>query len=226
VEESSSGAEIELMEEKVYIHLDEEKERDIKTCVLDTGVTNHMYGCRTAIMKLDTMVLGTMRFGDDSVARIKGCRTIMFVCKNDESRSLKEVYFIPRLATNIVTIRQLDEVGFKIDIDTGMMKIQEPRGKLLARVKCEANHLYLLHIKIMQSVCFTLHEWGDEVAWRWYERFRHVNMAALLKLARQELVCGLLEIGQVEQFYKACQVGKQWCTSFLVKAEYRARQCM
>jgi hypothetical protein len=37
VEESSSGAEIELKEEKVYVHLDEEKERDIETCVLDTG---------------------------------------------------------------------------------------------------------------------------------------------------------------------------------------------
>jgi hypothetical protein len=122
------------------------------------------------------------------------------------------------LATNIVSIRPLDEVGYKIDIDTGMMKVQEPRGMLLVRVKREANRLYLLHIKLVQSVCFTLREWGDEVAWRWYEHFRHVNMAALPKLARQELVCGLLEIRQVEQFCMACQVGKQWCTSFLVKA--------
>jgi hypothetical protein len=58
------------------------------------------------------------------------------------------VYFIPWLATNIVSIGQLDEVGYMIDIDTSVMKIQEPRGLLLARVKCEANRLYLLHIKL------------------------------------------------------------------------------
>jgi hypothetical protein len=95
VEESSSGAEIELMEEKVYVHLGEEKECDIETCVLDIGATNHMYGCQAASMKVNTVVLGTMRFGNDSVARIEGCSTIVFVCKNDESRSLEGVYFIP-----------------------------------------------------------------------------------------------------------------------------------
>jgi hypothetical protein len=170
--------------------------------------TNHLYRSRAAITKVNTVVLGTVCFSDDSVAQIEGCSTIVFVCKNDESRSLEGVYFIPRLATNIVSIRQLDEVGYKIDIDTGTMKIQEPRGMLLVRVKREENRFYLLHIKLVQSVCFTLREWGDEVVWRWYERFRHINMVTLPNLARQELVCGLPEIGHVEQFCEACQVGK------------------
>jgi hypothetical protein len=43
----------------------------------------------------------------------------------------------------------------------------------------------------------TVHGRGDEVAWRWHERFGHINMAALRKLAREEPVHGLLEIGQV-----------------------------
>jgi hypothetical protein len=72
----------------------------------------------------------------------------VFVCKNDESRSLEGVYLIPHLATNIVSIGQLDEVGYMIDIDTGVMKILELNGLLLARVKREANRLYLLHLKL------------------------------------------------------------------------------
>jgi hypothetical protein len=40
MEEISSGAEIELKEEKVYAHLDEEKECDVGTWVLDIGATN------------------------------------------------------------------------------------------------------------------------------------------------------------------------------------------
>jgi hypothetical protein len=70
VEVSSSGAEIELKELKVYVHLDEEEERDAGTWVLDIGATNHMYECRATFMKLDTVVLGTVCFSDDSVARI------------------------------------------------------------------------------------------------------------------------------------------------------------
>jgi hypothetical protein len=58
----------------VYAHLDEEKEHDAGTWVLDTGVDNHMSGCRAAFMKLDTEVLSTMRFGDASMARMRAAR--------------------------------------------------------------------------------------------------------------------------------------------------------
>jgi hypothetical protein len=121
----------------------------------------------------------------------------VFVCKNGESQSFDGVYFIPRLTTNIVRVSQLDEIGYKIDIDTGMMKIREPSGVLLANVKWEANRLYLLHLKFTQPTCLAVHGRGDEVVWRWHERFRHVNMMALRKLTREELVHGLSEIGQV-----------------------------
>jgi hypothetical protein len=59
----------------------------------------------------------------------------VFVCKNGESRSFDGVYFIPRLTTNILSVSQLDEIGYKINIDTGVMKIREPGGVLLAKAK-------------------------------------------------------------------------------------------
>jgi hypothetical protein len=43
-----------------------------------------------------------------------------------------------------MSIGQLDEVGYNSDIDTGVMKIREPGVLLLAKVKREANCLYLL----------------------------------------------------------------------------------
>jgi hypothetical protein len=175
----SSSAEVEIHEEKVFAHLDEEKERDAGIWVLNTEATNHMSGCWAAFTKIDTAMLGTVCFSDDSVAQIEGHGTAMFICKNGESWSFDEVYFIPRLTTNIVSVGQLDEIGYKIDIDTGMMKIQEPSGVLLVKVKREANHLYLLHLKFMQPTCLVVRGRGDEVAWRWHERFGHVNMAAL-----------------------------------------------
>jgi hypothetical protein len=103
--------------------------------------------CRTAFTKIDTAMLGTVRFSDDLVAWIEGHRTVMFVCKNGESRSFDEVYFIPHLMTNIVSVGQLDEIGYKIDIDTSMMKIWKPGSVLLVKVKWEVNRLYLIHLK-------------------------------------------------------------------------------
>jgi hypothetical protein len=76
----------------------------------------------------------------------------------------------------------------------------------------------------MQPACSVVRGRDDEVAWHWHERFSHINMAALRKLAREELVHGLSEIGQVGQLCKACQVGKQRHTSFPAKAEYRVER--
>jgi hypothetical protein len=105
----------------VQIH--EEKERNTGTWVLDNGATSHMSGCQTVFTKIDTVVLGTVHFGDDSVARIEGRGTIVFICKKVKFQSFHGVYFIPHLTTNIVSVGQLDEIGYKIDIDTGVMKI-------------------------------------------------------------------------------------------------------
>jgi hypothetical protein len=141
-----------------------------------------------------------VHFGNDSVAQIEGHETIVFMCKNGECQSLEGVHFISQLATNIVSIGQLNEAGYKIDIDIdididiGMMKIREPNGLLLARVKHEAICLYLLHIMFIQPVFFVVRGQGNEVAWHCHECFRHINMAAHRKLAQEELVRGLLEI--------------------------------
>jgi hypothetical protein len=77
-------AEVEIHEEKVFAHLDEEKERNAGTWVLDTGAMNHMSGYRAVFTKINTTVLDTVCFGDDSVARIEGRGTVVFVCKNSE----------------------------------------------------------------------------------------------------------------------------------------------
>jgi hypothetical protein len=172
----SSSVEVEIHEEKVFTHLHEEKERNAGTWVLDTGVTNHLSGCRAVFTKINTAVLDTVHFSDDSVAWIEGRGTVVFMCKNGKSRSFDGVYFIPHLTTNIVTIGQLDEIGYKINIDTSMMKIREPGGVLLVKVKWEVNHFYLL---LVQPTCLAVCGRDDKVAWRWHEHVGHVNLAAL-----------------------------------------------
>jgi hypothetical protein len=192
VEVISSSAEVQIHEEKVFSHLDEEKEHDTGTWVLDTEAMNHMSRCRAAFTKINTTVLSTAHFNDDSMARIEGHGTVVFVCKNGKSWSFDGVYFIPRPMINILSVGQLDEIGYEINIDTSVMKIREPGGVLLAKVKREENRLYLLHLNFAQPTCLAVRGRVDEVAWHWHERFSHVDMAALRKLAQEAVVRGVL----------------------------------
>jgi hypothetical protein len=75
---------VELVEESVFAVLADGRERDSRRWIFNTGASNHMTGAREAFSDLDFDVGGTVRFGDSSIMRIKGCRTILFTCKNGE----------------------------------------------------------------------------------------------------------------------------------------------
>jgi hypothetical protein len=85
---------------------------------------------------------------------------------------------------NIINIDQLDEAEYKVDVSVGVMKIHEPGGRLLVKVQRDTNRLYLLQVKLTPMSCLAMRGRNDEEARLWHERFGHVNMAALRKLAR------------------------------------------
>lgn len=73
---------------------------------LDNGASNHMTGHREKFTKLDESVAGQVKFGDGSVVHIRGKGSIQLLCKNGEERELKDVFFIPTLKSNIISLGQ------------------------------------------------------------------------------------------------------------------------
>jgi hypothetical protein len=111
-----------LVEDKVYAQFGEE-EKECHRWVLDTSATNHMTGCRSAFSDLDRNIQGTVKFGDGSMVQIEGMGTILFSCKNGEHWAFIGVYYVPKLRTNIISVGQLDEIGYQIVVDGGVLKI-------------------------------------------------------------------------------------------------------
>lgn len=103
---------IHLTENKVCAAFDESEDRDPKQWVLDTGASNHMSRSRSVFSNINPGVTGSMRFGDGSVARMEGIGTVLLSCKTGEHRTIDNVYFLPRLAANIIYVGQLDEIGY------------------------------------------------------------------------------------------------------------------
>jgi hypothetical protein len=203
---------VELVEAKVYAVLGDGAERDSKRWIFDTGASNHMTGIKEVFADLDLCVISTVRFGDDSVVRIEGCGTILFACKNGEHRPLTNVYYILRLTANIVRCGQLDEDGFQIYIEDGVMRIRDELRRLLAKIRHSVGRLYVLDLTIARLVCLAV--CAGEDAWRWHARFGHINFEALRKMGREKLVRSLPILSQADQVCEACLTGKHRRTPF------------
>jgi hypothetical protein len=70
---------VHLVEDKVLAHLSDEEKVECRWWVLGTGATNHIMGCKYAFFDIDLKIHGTLKFRDDSVVRIKGMGTMLFV---------------------------------------------------------------------------------------------------------------------------------------------------
>jgi hypothetical protein len=102
------------------------------------------------------------------------------------------------------------------------MRIRDELRRLLAKIRHSAGRLYVLDLTIARLVCLVVCVGED--AWRWHARFGHINFEALRKMGREELVCGLPILSQVDQVCEACLTGKHRRTPFPHQAMWRATE--
>lgn len=100
-----------LNEEKIFPKNLETHEKDSCIWYLDNGASNHMTGNKTFFTMLDETVKGKVRFGDGSQVDIVGKGAITLVGKSREKRLLKDIYYIPSLKHNIISLGQVTENG-------------------------------------------------------------------------------------------------------------------
>uniref|UniRef100_A0ACD6A031 Uncharacterized protein n=1 Tax=Avena sativa TaxID=4498 RepID=A0ACD6A031_AVESA len=192
---------------------------------LDNGASSHMTGVREMFTSLDESVHGTVRFGDGSIVSIKGRGTVVFVCLTGDHRVLGDVYYIPSLKSNIISLGQLDENGCKITIEGGVMSILDRPRKVLARVGRTGNRLYTVRLILATPVSLLLQK-DDGAAWLWHGRYGHLHFRALRTLARKGLARGVPEIDHVEEFCDGCALGKQHRLPFPQASTFRAKKAL
>jgi hypothetical protein len=95
---------------------------------------------------------------------ICGIGSVVFMAKTGEHKLLHGVYYIPALRNSIISLGQLDKGGSRVEIDRGVHRIWDCRGRLLAKVNHGRNRLYMLHMEVARSLCLANRR--DDEAWR------------------------------------------------------------
>jgi hypothetical protein len=190
--------------------------------VLDTGASNHMTGTRSVLSQLDQSVRGSVRFGDGSRVEIEGIGSVLMEGRHHEHKVLTNVYYIPKLKSNIVSLGQLEEKGFKSVLENGRLCVYDPDNILLISAPRTANRLYTVKFGLAAPICL-LAKSSDE-AWRWHARFGHLNFRALRDLSSKSMVEGMPIVEKVEQICDGCVIGKQHRFPFPQASSFRAEK--
>jgi len=80
-----------------------------------------MTGMISVLSNIDQTVHGSVRFGDESTVSIEGIGSMVMTGKNGEHKVLTNVYYIPKLQSNIISLGQLEEAGCKVVLEDGWL---------------------------------------------------------------------------------------------------------
>jgi hypothetical protein len=174
---------------------------------------------------LDHAVLGKVRFGDDSTVDIQGRGTIVFEGKHGDHWVLFDVYYIPKLRSNLVSLGQLTETDHKIVLDDDLLEVCEKQSeRMIMRVPRTLNRLYKIELKTMEPRCL-IADIGDQ-AWLWHGRLGHVNFRALSQLVKKGMASGVPEISHPKQVCSDCLATKQTRIPFPKSANWHAEETL
>ena len=228
-EDDMTEAEELMMNEVVYLNEKNVNPQDFEinsenAWYLDNGASNHMTGNRSYFKTINESITGKVRFGDDSRIDIKGKGYILFCSKDGAKRIIADVYYIPKLKSNIISLGQATESGCEVMMKDDYLILRDKDGRLITRANRSRNRLYKVLINIVDPICLQATTLSDST--RWHARLGHIGRDSMAKMIKNDLVTGIPKIEVERETCSSCLLGKQARHSFPQATTYRAERVL
>ncbi|KAK2456950.1 putative mitochondrial protein [Trifolium repens] len=202
-------------------HKDNERGGD-NQWYLDSGASNHMCGRRSMFVELDESVNGNVAFRDESKVAVKGKGNVLIRLKNGDHQFISNVYYVPNLKSNILSLGQLLEKGYDIQLKDNNLSIRDHSSKVIVKVPMSRNRMFVLNIQNDVAQCLKM--CYKEESWLWHLRYGHLNFGGLELLSKKDMVRGLPYINHPNQVCEGCLLGKLFKMSFPKESSSRAQK--
>ncbi|XP_020231280.1 uncharacterized protein LOC109811850 [Cajanus cajan] len=100
---------------------------------LDTGYSNHMCGKKELFFSLDETVKSTVKFGNNSNIPILGKGRVAIRLKDSSQNFISEVFYAPGLHHNLLSMGQLSEKGYNMQIHDGYCMLIDKNRRFIAK---------------------------------------------------------------------------------------------
>jgi hypothetical protein len=158
-----------------------------------------------------------------SSVEIHGKGSILFEGMSGDQWILFDVFYIPKLKSNLISLGQLLKIGHRIVMDDGLIEVsQKSTNRVIMRTAMTANGLFKIQLHPVEPVSFLASV--NEESWLWHGRLGHVNSQSMRMLVEKEMAGGLPLIKHPDQVCHPCLAAKQTRNSFPKCSSWRAEE--
>ncbi|PKA55296.1 Retrovirus-related Pol polyprotein from transposon TNT 1-94 [Apostasia shenzhenica] len=179
---------------------------------LDSGCSNHMSSVRSMFQDLDESQKLQVRLGDDKQVEVEGKGTLIKTAQGN-TKHLDNVFFVPKLAHNLLSVGQLVTSGYSILFDNATCKIKDKEScQIIADIQMTSNNMFPLRISSIGNHALIVKKMNESTLWHF--RYGHLHINGLKLLNQKNMVIGLPKINDLENICEECLYGKQSRKSF------------
>ncbi|GKV51061.1 hypothetical protein SLEP1_g57737 [Rubroshorea leprosula] len=187
------------------------------------GSTSRGRGVRSLFRNIDETVKLKVRLGDNKQVQIEGKGTIAIRTKSSIEKLIHDVYYIPNLAHNLLSVGQLVENGYLVEFHDGLCEIKCSKSNMsLAKIPMAKNKIFPLEISCLNDLALVANVKDDSKLW--HMRYEHLHFNGLKLLSQKKMVYGLLSIVPIDDVCEGCVYGKQHRNAFPVGKAWRAKE--
>ncbi|CAM8885291.1 unnamed protein product [Rhodiola kirilowii] len=216
-----------LFEEKEELLLmalvEKEGSQEEDVWYLDSGCSNHMTGEKKWFITLNEECRHSVKLGNNARMKVEGKGNARLLI-NGRTHVVSDVYYVPDLNTNLLSIGQLQEKQLTVLIKDDSCKIFHQKWGLIMSTRMASNRMFMLSAQVPSSSCLQALLTIEEISKLWHQRFGHLNFESLYCLSKKQMVRDLPAIKRTSCICETCTKGKQHREPIPKVAKWRASE--
>lgn len=200
------------------------------TWLLDSGCTHHVSNRKDWFMSFEELNVEMVNTAADpqkqsgATLHAKGVGKIilrMYVGNPVRRIVLDNVYYVPHIRKNLMSVSQIEKKGYELMIKDGTIKVRDVHTKKVLCIATRNNDLYAVKgtVEKNKNCIERSYALNTECKTLWHERFCHINYETIKRTFELKKVTGYEDTRMQEHGCDACYVGKACITeSYIVNS--------
>ena len=199
--------------------------------LIDSGASQHLCSNKSWFTELKSIPARDIFLGDDRAIQAFGIGSVASQVLTGNSpvmKQLNNVLYVPKLASNLLSVRQLTNEGFSLEFDADGCTVRDESAQILVKVSPTKNLYKLKGDRSASDVVAHTASAVSRMKQRWHERLGHLEFGDLQSVKSKGLVQGMDwdDRNEDDNICVACVEGKQHRTPFPTEGARRAEDLL
>ena len=127
--------------------------------------------------------------------------------KDRKKACITDVLYVPNMRSNLISIGQLLQKGYTMEMEAQAMKVFDSKNKLILKAHLSKRRTFNINISVIEEKCLLSEVKSENCLW--HQRYGHINFKDLNILSEKKMVQGLPKIKLPKEVCDMCCTGKQ-----------------